>query len=124
MGKINKISIKNFRNFENYNISFSENCNIFFGHNGSGKTNILESLSLVSKGRGFRSASILSLMHKNINDFEINIDYELEKNLYKLKIYNQKINSIYKKIISVNDEVSKDASEFIENSISFLFIYL
>lgn len=44
--KFEKITIKNFRNFENVNIDLS-NKNIFFGLNDVGKTNFLYALRYV-----------------------------------------------------------------------------
>ena len=39
---IRSIELKNFRNYENLEISFDEGTNILFGDNAQGKTNILE----------------------------------------------------------------------------------
>lgn len=39
---IKSIELKNFRNYENLNISFDEGTNIIYGNNAQGKTNILE----------------------------------------------------------------------------------
>lgn len=39
---IRSIELKNFRNYENLEISFDEGTNILFGYNAQGKTNILE----------------------------------------------------------------------------------
>ena len=65
MGKINNIHLKNFRNFQDFKISFNSNCNILFGKNGSGKTNLLESISNLGKGRGFRNSGISNLIYKD-----------------------------------------------------------
>ncbi|MDC6448457.1 AAA family ATPase, partial [Alphaproteobacteria bacterium] len=54
MGYFKNISLINFRNFNSLNLDFTKNCNVFYGKNGSGKTNILEALSLLTKGRGFK----------------------------------------------------------------------
>ena len=48
------IKLENYRNFNYFEIDFTSGCNILIGKNGSGKTNILESISLFEKGRGFR----------------------------------------------------------------------
>ena len=64
MVKINNIEFNNFRNFKNFKTSFDNNLNILFGDNGCGKTNILEGLSLVAKGRGIRNSNIYNLIKK------------------------------------------------------------
>ena len=40
--KINKISLKNFRNYIDLDIEFNDKLNIIIGNNAQGKTNILE----------------------------------------------------------------------------------
>ena len=62
MGYFKKIILKNFRNFKIYESEFSKNCNIFYGKNGSGKTNILESISLFGKGNGLRNDRIKNMI--------------------------------------------------------------
>lgn len=53
--KISKIHLTSFRNFEDKVLSFSEDITVIVGANGVGKTNILESLFLLSSGRSFRA---------------------------------------------------------------------
>ena len=52
---IQKVILKNFRNYENMSIEFSPSLNIIFGYNGTGKSNILEALSVASTLRSFRN---------------------------------------------------------------------
>ncbi len=121
MGQVNKILLTNFRNFENFELSFNAKCNILYGANGSGKTNILEAISLLGKGRGFRNSNLLNLIYKNTNYFKIKSEFQFNDNVYNLDIYSKLINDKQKKITSVNDEVSKEVENFINSSISFLF---
>ena len=121
MGQVQNISFKNFRNFQSCKLSFNANFNILYGLNGSGKTNILEAISLLGKGRGFRNANLSSLSYKDSETFIINSEYRYNSNLYDLKVYSQAKEEKYKKCISVNNESSKDAENFIYTSISFLF---
>lgn len=51
---ITKLALQNFRNFTEKNIAFG-NQTVIVGKNGSGKTNILESLYLLSTGKSLRS---------------------------------------------------------------------
>ena len=80
MVKISNIEIKNFRNFSNYRASFDNKVNILYGENGSGKTNILEGISLISKGRGIRNANIHNLIKKKEDNFFIKNDLQIQKN--------------------------------------------
>jgi DNA replication and repair protein RecF len=58
---IRDLTIKNFRNYVNLNITFSPEINFIIGDNGVGKTNILEAITVASNIKTFR----------NIHDSEI-----------------------------------------------------
>ena len=70
MNFFKNIKLENYRNFNYFEIDFTSGCNVLVGKNGSGKTNILESISLFEKGRGLRKDNINNLInykndHKN-----------------------------------------------------------
>ena len=46
--QIQHLKLTNFRNYSSLEINFNENVNIFIGDNGKGKTNILESVYVLS----------------------------------------------------------------------------
>ena len=48
--------LDNYRNFSTFSADFKSGINIIIGENGSGKTNILESISFLSPGKGLKSA--------------------------------------------------------------------
>jgi len=52
---IQKIRLLNFRNFSNKLFSFSKGTTVIVGPNGSGKTNLLESLFLLSTGKSLKA---------------------------------------------------------------------
>ncbi len=52
---IRNILLANFRNFEKKSIKFSNKITVIVGPNGVGKTNILESLFLLSTGKSFKA---------------------------------------------------------------------
>ena len=72
---IEKVTLTNFRSHKNVSINSSESNVVLFGENGSGKTNILEAISLFSPGRGLRGASNKDLVNveDSGNSFEIRI---------------------------------------------------
>ena len=120
MVKINNIELNNFRNFTKLNIDFDNKINIFFGNNGCGKTNLLEGISLLAKGRGLRNANISHLIKNKKENFLIKNKLEIKKNNFDIKIYNEKKNDKFKKIIKVNDDLSKESLDILNQSISYL----
>jgi len=120
LAKIKNIEFSNFRNFNNFKISFDDKLNILFGDNGCGKTNILEGISLISKGRGIRNSSIDNLIKKGKDKFLIKNDLEIKKNNFDIQIFTESKNDKFKKIIKINDDVSKDILDFLNKSISYL----
>ena len=52
---IQKIQLKDYRNFKTKILEFGQNITVIVGPNASGKTNILESLFLLSTGKSFRA---------------------------------------------------------------------
>lgn len=55
---ISSINLHNFRNYKSVSVNFNSNVVILYGPNGSGKTNLLEAISLFSSGRGLRGSAI------------------------------------------------------------------
>ena len=120
MAKIKNIEFTNFRNFNNFKISFDDKLNILFGDNGCGKTNILEGISLIAKGRGIRNSNIANLIKKGKDKFLIKNDLEINKNNFDIQIFTEIKNDKFKKIIKINDDVSNDFLDFLNKSISYL----
>ncbi len=55
---IKTLNLSNFRNFEKKEIEFSEGINVINAPNASGKTNILESIFMLSLGKSFKTRKI------------------------------------------------------------------
>jgi DNA replication and repair protein RecF len=121
LGYFNNIELINFRNFEDYSISFSKNCNIFYGKNGSGKTNILEGISLLSKGRGLRKDKFTNIIKKNCDKFIIKSGFKNEEIIYNLIAETENINNKFKKKLTVNNDKSSDSLELIYDKTPFLY---
>ncbi|MGX8688608.1 MAG: AAA family ATPase, partial [bacterium] len=51
---IQSLELADFRNYETLGMEFSEGTNILYGDNAQGKTNILESLYMISTTRSHR----------------------------------------------------------------------
>lgn len=64
---LSKILLQNFRSHQQKLIEFDSKTNLIVGPNGSGKTNILESIFLLASGKSFRSSSLPKLVSWNEN---------------------------------------------------------
>jgi DNA replication and repair protein RecF len=53
--RVDKLTLRNFRNYKELAVEFSNNVNIFIGANAQGKTNILESIYIGAMGRSHRT---------------------------------------------------------------------
>lgn len=73
---IKKLKIRNFRNYENENISFDKNLNLIVGKNAQGKTNLLESLVYISLTRSHRISDDRKLIKDECPFADIQCAYE------------------------------------------------
>ena len=120
MAIIKDINLINFRNFSNLNLSFDKKLNILFGNNGCGKTNILEGISLIAKGKGIRNSNIINLIKKKEDNFLIKNNLEIKYNNFNVEITTENKNDKFKKIVKINDDLSKDFLDFLNQSVSFI----
>lgn len=81
---LSHIKLKNFRNHTITELSFDTRLIFFIGENGSGKTNILEAIHLLTILKSFRENSLDELVHWQKEDFYISgsfIDFDFEKKI-------------------------------------------
>ncbi|MDC0192445.1 DNA replication and repair protein RecF [Alphaproteobacteria bacterium] len=120
MGYFKEINLNNYRNFENFFLEFKNGCNIILGKNGSGKTNVLESLSLLEKGRGFRKEKIENLINFNNQntDFKIFSLFNNKNINYNIAAFSLNKN---KKKIAVNDNFDLTSIKHFESLFSIIY---
>ena len=58
---VNRLELTNFRNHAHTELDVGSSSVVLYGENGAGKTNILEAISLLAPGRGFRRARLLDM---------------------------------------------------------------
>ncbi|WP_317932849.1 DNA replication/repair protein RecF [Halioxenophilus sp. WMMB6] len=103
---IHRLAIQHFRNIESVDIQPCCAWNIIYGPNGSGKTSLLESISLVAHGKSFRShlsSPLIQYNHKSVTVFASLVDEHanpftvgIEKHVTKgsnIKINREKVSS-------------------------------
>ena len=83
---IKKIKLNNFRNYQEQEINFEKNINIFYGENAQGKTNIIEAIFLCSLGKSFRAKKDSEMIKLNEKNSLIEIEYEKSDRDGKIKI--------------------------------------
>ncbi len=66
---IKELALRNFRNYKNITIDFSPGINYISGPNAAGKTNILESISIISNLRSFRNVSDSEIIQWGENSY-------------------------------------------------------
>ena len=114
---LTNLKLKNFRNYNDLDLTFNKKINIFIGNNAQGKTNILESIYVLSLTKSHRTNKDLYLIKQNslftkiigtINDNDIINKYEVL------------INENGKRV-SINDKPLKKVSEYLSKINAIMF---
>ncbi len=83
---IHSIYLQNYRNFRELKLKISNKTILIHGPNGGGKSNILESISFLAPGRGFRKTILEDVIKIGENYWRSNIS--LDSNVGKAEIQN------------------------------------
>ena len=107
---IKSLDLLNFRNYESLHLELSEGTNIFYGDNAQGKTNILESLYMISTTKSHRGVKDRDLIRFGQEEAHIrtvliknDLDYQVDMHLKKSK----------SKGVAINRQKIRRASELI-----------
>jgi DNA replication and repair protein RecF len=113
---IDSIKLKNFRNYESVSLKFSPNINIIYGKNGSGKTNIVEAIYVLSLSKSFRCKEDISVIMKG-KDYTVVEGSVLSKykNNYQITL------SESGKKAKINKKLCSKLSDYISNINIILF---
>ena len=84
---VEKLWIKNFRNYEEQVVSLNKGLNVLVGKNASGKTNLLESLCLSSFGKSPRTTKDKDLIKWGEKGARIKLSVKKEKGFETLEIF-------------------------------------
>ena len=122
--RITNLKLKNYRNHSELSIIPKKNIIVIYGKNGSGKTNILESISLLNSKGGFRNANLTDLIPDNhrgpLELFGANFQIKLDSDIYSVGLGLKKKGEDLTKIIKVDSMMIKP--ENLKNKISFFWI--
>ena len=107
---LQKLQLTNFRNYEDLQIEFSKNVNVFVGNNAHGKTNILESIYLSSITKSYRTSKDVECIK-----FEKELGLQVFPFGKSVNFYNKEIDNMpHKKVVALGEN---DNVTYLKNSI-------
>jgi DNA replication and repair protein RecF len=130
---ISQLKLTNFRNYQSRNFNFTNKIVAIYGNNGVGKTNILEAISLLTKGNGIKNAEFYEMIYNQTRNDKIGRDFtiygkiENHPNIENIGTSfftdnNQKTN---KRIYQTNNKIIRSLSKNkISNKTSLAIIWL
>ena len=89
--KIEKLEINDFRNINYALISPHENVNIIYGQNAQGKTNLLESIYILSGNKSFKGAKEVQMINFDKDFFKIDMDFSDKERIQNIKYVSEDI---------------------------------
>ncbi len=113
---IEKIKLKNFRNYKEQEIEFNKNINIIYGDNAQGKTNILEAIFYCAFGKSFRTSKEKELILLDEPNLQVEVLFQKSDRAGKIKIGLEN-----KKQIEINGVKIKKLSELVGNLVVVIF---
>ncbi|AIS51223.1 DNA replication and repair protein RecF [Thermoanaerobacter kivui] len=115
---IRELFVDNFRNLQKQKVEFCDGVNILYGLNAQGKSNLLESIRILSMGRSFRGSKTTELI-------KFGEDYFYIRALVQQDNEDKKIEFAYKKnenkVIKINGNKLKSASELLGHFLTVIF---
>ncbi|MBQ7255118.1 MAG: DNA replication/repair protein RecF [Oscillospiraceae bacterium] len=117
--KLEEITLRGFRNYEDASVSFGSGVNLLLGDNGHGKTNLLEAVLYLASGRSFRTRKEAELIGfgKEFADFSAKVTaFDRTVELRAVLFSGRK-----KRQLFVNSVKKRTFSEFSGNLAAVLF---
>ena len=105
--KINTISLKNFRNYNQCEVPLNSRINLFLGANGQGKTSLLEAIWFSINGKSYRTSNAKNIISFSKKSAELRMRTTYRNSINEIKIL---IDENKKKIL-VNDKKIKHSLE-------------
>ena len=122
--RITKLKLSNYRNHKSLTIEPDKDIILISGRNGSGKTNILESISLFDSNSGLRNASFSELICFDLNGppelFGVNVDIRKDRHSFNLGVGLKNREGKFKKETTFNGK--KDNSIKTKNLLNIFWI--
>lgn len=100
--KITKLCLNNFRNYTNTTVEFDDGVNFVVSKNAQGKTNLLESLYLISVGKSPKNSKEKQLIKFEQDKAKIEVDFKTNAGNKTITMFLDKANKKAIKINSLN----------------------
>lgn len=111
--KIQSLQIRNIRNIDEINLTCEKGIHFIHGHNGQGKTTILESIYILSNLRSFRDSDLASALQYDEQAGQIKGLFEIDPNTHaELKVDLIQNPQRFEKRAYVNHKLSKSAADY------------
>ncbi|MFT6825752.1 MAG: DNA replication and repair protein RecF [Patiriisocius sp.] len=108
--QLEQLSLLNYKNFESQSFAFNAKINCFVGHNGVGKTNVLDAIYHLSFGKSYFNPITGQNMRHGTDFFMVEGTYQKNDRLEKINVSAKRGN---KKILKRNGKVYEKFSEHI-----------
>lgn len=111
--RLNSLQLVNFRNYDNLYLEFNKKVNLLVGKNGQGKTNIVESIYMLSFGKSFRTSKDKEIVKFETENLYVGgnfskehtnglIEVAIGKNKKGIKVNKIHIQKIYELLGNIN----------------------
>ena len=108
---LKKLELKNYRNYKNVCLNFNSGLNILIGNNAQGKTNILESIYVLSLSKSFLTNNDKNLIKIGADSAKIKGIFDIQNNTKQFSVL---LNHLDKKVY-INDKEVKKISDYVLN---------
>lgn len=78
---IENLTVKNLRIIEQSHLKLSSGINFFIGENGTGKTSLLEAISILSQGRSFKTNRIERVVKEDADQLMVMASYQSDQHI-------------------------------------------
>lgn len=116
--QVERLILRNFRNYERCDLQLNPGLNILIGHNAQGKTNLLESVHFLATGRSHRTNSLQDLIRWDTSGFYLHA--AIRKNKVRVKI-DFKLDTKRQRELRINGIVERKLSSLLGVLNSVLF---
>ena len=100
--KIDTLKLVNFRNYDNLSLCFDKMITVFYGKNGQGKTNLLESMFYAAFGLSHRTNREEEMMKFSSEGMSVMLDFKKDDGGHSVKIKRYTENGNFHKEINID----------------------